>query len=174
MTVEQKQILQQVHPIHNGICQSVHTGRQFLMLSVYCLSIYSIMSNTEFDTDTDKLSIPSCYGLLPCAPPSSPNPFFLSFLDLPSCSLSLPLSSSSTQMLLIVTIKSLSCPFALNIATDSSDKSNLMTSYFVKIQCTHACLCKHGCIHVSVQKFIWRTSYYKITPVEPDIITRLS
>ena len=26
MTVEHKQTLQQGHPIHNGICQSVHTG----------------------------------------------------------------------------------------------------------------------------------------------------
>ena len=54
MTVEHKQTLQQGHPIRNGICQSVHTGQQFLMLSVYCLSIFSIMSNIEIDTNTAK------------------------------------------------------------------------------------------------------------------------
>ena len=47
MTVDQKQTSQQWHLIRNGIYQSVHTGRQFLMLSVHCLSIYSIMSNTD-------------------------------------------------------------------------------------------------------------------------------
>ena len=105
-TVEHKQTLQQGHPIRNGICQSVHTGQQFLMLSVYCLSIYSIMSNPEFDTNTDK----NCffYGLH-C-------PLLCDFCHLllrhhlilsssvswspPSSSLSLSLSSSSTQCLL--------------------------------------------------------------------------
>ena len=57
MTVEQRQTLQQGHPIRSGTCQSVHTGQQFLMLPVYCLAIYSIMSSTDPFTSISTLHI---------------------------------------------------------------------------------------------------------------------
>ena len=47
----------------NGICQSVHTGWQFLMLPVHCLSIYSIMSNTDPSLQSQLCTLHICWLL---------------------------------------------------------------------------------------------------------------